>query len=159
FGVGLAAWLFFGTLTELVERVRLFRVPFADSIQRAASLPRATYGMLIAHAGMAFTIAGITATAAWEQESITAMKPGDRARLAGYEFTLAGVRSGVQGPNFTAEQAGIVVSRGGQEIAMLEPAKRFYPVQRQATNETAILTLGFSDLYAALGEGNPQTGW
>ena len=27
---------------------------------RAANLPRATYGMLIAHAGMAFTVAGIT---------------------------------------------------------------------------------------------------
>jgi cytochrome c-type biogenesis protein CcmF len=159
FGMALAAWLFFGTLTELVERVRVFRVPLRESVQRAASLPRATYGMLIAHAGMAFTIAGITATASWEAETITAMKPGDRAQLSGYEFTLVGVRSGLQGPNYTAEQAGIVVSKGGKEIAMLEPAKRFYPVQRQATNETSILTLGFSDIYAALGEGNAQQGW
>ncbi|MCK6450190.1 MAG: heme lyase CcmF/NrfE family subunit [Alphaproteobacteria bacterium] len=159
FGMALAAWLFFGTLTEFVERVRLFRAPFADSIQRAASLPRSTYGMLIAHAGMAFTVAGITATAAWESESITSMKPGDRTQLAGYEFQMVGVRGGLQGPNYTAEQAGIIVSRGGREIAVLEPAKRFYPVQRQATNETAILTLGFSDLYAALGEGSQQNGW
>jgi cytochrome c-type biogenesis protein CcmF len=159
FGMALAAWLFFGTLTEFVDRVRLFRAPIADSVQRATSLPRATYGMLIAHAGMAFTIAGITATASWESESITAMKPGDSTRLGGYEFTLVGVRGGLQGPNYTAEQAGLVVKRGGQEIAMLEPAKRFYPVQRQATNETAILTLAFSDLYAALGEGNAQQGW
>ncbi len=159
FGMALAAWLFFGTLTEFVERVRLFRAPFTDSIQRAASLPRSTYGMLIAHAGMAFTVAGITATSAWESESIVSMKPGDRAQLAGYEFQLVGVRGGLQGPNYTAEQAGIVVSRGGREIAVLEPAKRFYPVQRQATNETAILTLGFSDLYAALGEGSQQNGW
>jgi cytochrome c-type biogenesis protein CcmF len=159
FGLFLAAWLFFGTLTEFAERIRLFRSSLADSIQRAASLPRASYGMLIAHAGMAFTVAGITATAAWESESIQNMKPGDRARLAGYEFTLAGVRQGIQGPNYTAEQAGIVVSRGGQDIAVLEPAKRFYPVQRQATNETAIATIGFTDLYAALGEGNAQSGW
>ena len=159
FGMALAAWLFFGTLTEFVERVRLFRAPFADSVQRAGSLPRATYGMLIAHAGMAFTVAGITATAAWESESITAMKPGDRTQLGGYEFTLIGVRGGLQGPNYTAEQAGIAVSRGGQDVAVLEPAKRFYPVQRQSTNETAILTLGFSDVYAALGEGNQQNGW
>jgi cytochrome c-type biogenesis protein CcmF len=158
-GMFLAAWLFFGTLTEFAERIRLFRGPLADSVQRAAALPRASYGMLIAHAGMAFTIAGITATSAWESEAIQNMKPGDRARLAGYEFTLLGVRQGIQGPNYTAEQAGIVVSRGGRDVATLEPAKRFYPVQRQATNETAIATMGFADLYAALGEGNPRDGW
>jgi cytochrome c-type biogenesis protein CcmF len=158
-GLGLAAWLFFGTLTEFAERTRLFRAPLGDSIQRAASLPRSAYGMLIAHAGMAFTVAGITATAAWESEAIQNMKPGDRARLAGYEFTLVGVRQGIQGPNYTADQAGIVVSRDGRDLAVLEPAKRFYPVQRQGTNETAIATLGFVDLYAALGEGSPQSGW
>ncbi|MCC6467944.1 MAG: heme lyase CcmF/NrfE family subunit [Alphaproteobacteria bacterium] len=158
-GLALAAWLFFGTLTEFAERIRLFRAPLGDSIQRAAGLPRSAYGMLIAHAGMAFTVAGITATAAWESESIQNMKPGDRARLSGYEFTLVGVRQGIQGPNYTAEQAGIVVSRDGRDLTVLEPAKRFYPVQRQATNETAIATLGFTDIYAALGEGNPQAGW
>ena len=159
FGMALAAWLFFGTLTEFVERVKLFRAPFADSVQRAANLPRSTYGMLISHAGMAFTVAGITATASWETEAIRNMKIGDRASLSGYEFTLVGVRSNLQGPNYVYEKAGIVVSRGGKDIAVLEPAKRFYPVQRQATNETAIYTAGFTDLYAALGEGNTQTGW
>ena len=159
FGMALAAWLFFGTLSELAERLRLFRVPLSDSIQRAAILPRAAYGMLIAHAGMAFTVAGVTATSAWETESISSMRPGDRAALAGYEFVLLDVRQDLQGPNYTAEQAGISVLRNGKEIAMLEPAKRFYPVQRQATNETAILTTGFSDVYAALGDGNPQSGW
>jgi cytochrome c-type biogenesis protein CcmF len=159
FGMALAAWLFFGTLSELAERVRLFRVPLGDSVQRAASLPRAAYGMLIAHAGMAFTVAGITATAAWETESISAMRPGDRATLSGYEFTLLGVQRNLRGPNYTAEQATIAVARGGRQLAVLEPAKRFYPVQRQSTNETAILTAGFTDVYAALGEGDPQTGW
>jgi cytochrome c-type biogenesis protein CcmF len=159
FGMALAAWLFFGTATEFAERVRLFRVPLGDSIQRAASLPRAAYGMLIAHAGMAFTVAGITATAAWETESISAMRPGDRATLSGYEFTLLGVQRNLRGPNYTAEQATIAVARGGRQLAVLEPAKRFYPVQRQSTNETAILTAGFTDIYVALGEGDPQTGW
>ncbi|MGQ0674641.1 MAG: heme lyase CcmF/NrfE family subunit [Rhodospirillales bacterium] len=159
FGMALAAWLFFGTASEFAERVRLFRVPLGDSVQRAALLPRAAYGMLIAHAGMAFTVAGVTATAAWESESISAMRPGDRAQLAGYEFTLLGVRQDLQGPNYTAEQASIAVARGGKPVAVLEPAKRFYPVQRQATNETAILTQGFSDIYAALGDGDQRNGW
>jgi cytochrome c-type biogenesis protein CcmF len=159
FGMALAAWLFFGALSEFAERVRLFRAPLSDSIQRATLLPRAAYGMMIAHAGMAFTVAGITATAAWESELIQAMRPGDRARLSGYEFTLLGVRQNLQGPNYMAEQAQIAVARGGKQLAVIEPAKRFYPVQRQATNETAILTLGFTDLYAALGEGSPESGW
>jgi len=157
--MALAAWLFFGSLTEIAERVRLFRAPLGDSIQRAAGLPRAAYGMLLAHVGMAFTVAGITATAAWESEAIQNMKINDRAQLGGYEFTLIGVRGNLQGPNYTYEKAGLLVTRGGREVTVLEPAKRFYPVQRQATNETAIYTAGFTDLYAALGEGNAQTGW
>jgi len=32
------------------------------------------------------------------------------------------------------------------DVAVLEPAKRFYPVQRQATNETATAMLGFTDI-------------
>ncbi len=158
-GMALAAWLFFGTASEFAERVRLFRVPLGDSVQRTTLLPRAAYGMLIAHAGMAFTVAGITATASWESEHIAAMRPGDRAVLSGYEFTLLGVQQNLQGPNYVAEQASLAVTRGGKQIAVIEPAKRFYPVQRQATNESAILTVGFTDIYAALGDGSPQTGW
>ncbi|HET8996293.1 MAG TPA: heme lyase CcmF/NrfE family subunit, partial [Acetobacteraceae bacterium] len=52
-GLGLAAWLATAVVVEWAERVKLFRAPLHDSWKRAIHLPRATYGMSIAHFGLA----------------------------------------------------------------------------------------------------------
>src|SRR3954471_24116815 len=58
-GLALAAWLFAATVTELAERVRLWSEP-GGALWRALHLPRAAWGMTLAHGGMAIVIAGIT---------------------------------------------------------------------------------------------------
>ncbi len=58
-GIGLAAWLFAGSLVEWAERVKLFRLPLAQSWNRARHLPRSAYGMTMAHCGVALVLAGI----------------------------------------------------------------------------------------------------
>jgi cytochrome c-type biogenesis protein CcmF len=58
-GLGLAAWTAMGVLIEWADRIRLFRLPLADSLQRAIHLPRAAHGMSLAHLGIAITAAGI----------------------------------------------------------------------------------------------------
>src|SRR6266851_2717351 len=82
-GLALAAWLFAATLTELAERVRLFAEPHG-ALRRALSLPRATWGMTLAHGGMAVVIAGITGSTAWTEERIVSGRPGDNFAIAGY---------------------------------------------------------------------------
>ena len=49
----LAIWLLMATLKEWAMRIRLFDVPFADAMRRARNLPRAAYGMTLAHSGLA----------------------------------------------------------------------------------------------------------
>src|SRR5882762_1376749 len=51
----------FGTALEYGERIKLFRAPLRDSWQRASALPRAAYGMTMAHLGVAVLVAGVTA--------------------------------------------------------------------------------------------------
>ena len=70
FGLGLAAWLFVGALVELSERIKLLRVPGGESLRLARNLPRAAYGMTIAHIGVAIAVAGVTASSAWQSEAI-----------------------------------------------------------------------------------------
>jgi len=41
----------------------------------------------------------------------------------------------------------------------LQPERRLFAVQRRQVAETAIQTNGLRDLYATLGEGDPNTGW
>jgi cytochrome c-type biogenesis protein CcmF len=156
-GLGLAAWMFVGALVEWSDRVRLFRGGLGESWRRARNLPRASYGMTIAHMGLAVTIAGIAASA-FQTERIVVMRPGDDLPLAGYVLHLDGVDK-VQGPNFTAEEASITVHRGDDVIGIMHPEKRFFPVQQMSTNKTSIHTNFLADLYVALGDANGKGGW
>ncbi|GAB4136607.1 MAG: heme lyase CcmF/NrfE family subunit [Sphingomonadales bacterium] len=151
FGIGLAAWLVVGALIEWAERIRLFKAPLAVAMDRARGLPRASYGMMLAHLGLGVAVAAMVALTAWKQELILDMRPGDRTALAGYALEYQGTRT-VDGPNYRAEQAVIAILRDGQPAASLTPERRFYPVQAMTTTEAAIRTSVAGDLYAVIGE-------
>ena len=158
-GIALAAWAFFGSLAEFAERIRLFRVPVKDSWNRAAHLPRSAWGMTIAHACLGISIAGMTATSAWQSEVIQAMKPGETAIVGSYSVSFDSIGE-VQGQNFRAEQGVFTVTRNGAHIATLTPQRRSYPVTRMTTTEAAIHTTWLSDVYVALGDPTQNgTAW
>jgi cytochrome c-type biogenesis protein CcmF len=156
-GLGLAAWLFVAVLTELAERVRLFRVPLADSIRRGLHLPRATYGMTFAHLGLAVSVAGFSASA-FDKEAIEVVKVGGGLDIAGYHVALEAMNR-VQGPNYVADDATVRITRDGALVAVVHPERRFFPLQQQTTGETAIRTNLMADLYLALGDADDAGNW
>jgi len=156
-GLGLAMWVFAGSAVEWAERVKLGRAALAESWRRARHLPRASHGMTLAHMGLAVTVAGIAASA-WQVERIEIMRPGEDLPLAGYTLRLDGVAK-VAGPNFTADRATITVLHDGQRVAVMQPEKRFFPVQQMPTSLTAIHTTLLADLYLALGDADGKGGW
>jgi cytochrome c-type biogenesis protein CcmF len=147
---GAAAWLIFGALADVVERTRLFRLPFAASLQRLRSLPRGSFGTTLAHAGLGVTIAGI-AGMSLAQESIVLLKPGETAHVGAYDFRLVEMHD-ADGPNYSARVATIDISRDGVPIVTLAPERRSFPVQRINTTEAKIATNFLRDLYVVLGE-------
>ncbi len=149
-GFGGGVWLILGAFADIVERVRLFRLPLAASLARLAGIPRATFGAALAHAGMGITVIGIAGMAV-AGHRIVAASPGETFELSGYHWTLMDLRD-APGPNYSARLADIRVARDGRTIAMLSPARRSYPLQRTTTTETAISTNLARDLYAVLGE-------
>ncbi len=156
-GLGLAAWLFAGTLIELFRRI-MPTGGLADAgaakgvLRRAAGLPRAAWGMTLAHAGLAVAIAGMTASAVWKEERIQVMRPGDEVRIAGYTVALSAVEQ-VPGPNYDALRGLFAVGRPGQPpFTTLAAEKRFYSVENQDTTEAAIRSTVWGDLYAVIGE-------
>ncbi len=158
FGVALAAWVFAASILEWAGRIKLLRVPLADSLRRAAKLPRSAYGMTLAHAGLAVAIAGMTASTAWKTEEILVMRPGDSVLVAGTSYLFEGVERS-QGPNYRSDTATITVTRDGRRITRLRPEKRLYPVQNMPTTEAAIHTTALADLYVALGDPDGKGGW
>ena len=149
--MGIAVWLLFGTLVEWAERIKLFRAPLGDSWARALRLPRSSYGMTVAHLGMAVALMGMVSSTAWKEEAILVMGPGDSVEVAGMTYRFDGIERS-QGPNYFTEKGQFTVLREGKAPIMLYPEKRVYPVKSMTTTEAAIQTNGMRDLYVVLGD-------
>jgi cytochrome c-type biogenesis protein CcmF len=112
----------------------------------------------MAHGGLGIVVAGIVASSAWKVEAVRAMRPGDGLDLAGYHFAFERVRE-MQGPNYRATRAEFRVTRDGATVALMEPEKRFYLVERSQTTEAAIHTTWMADLYLTIGDRAPDGTW
>ncbi|MCO6418207.1 heme lyase CcmF/NrfE family subunit [Siccirubricoccus sp. KC 17139] len=148
-GFAAALWLIAGAAADIADRLALFSRPRA-AWSRARGLPRAAWGAALGHAGLGVTILGL-AGMGLATDRLAALKPGEAAALAGYEFRLEGVRD-VQGPNWTARRATVQVTRDGAPVVVLEPDRRTFPVARMTTTEATIHTTWLADLYVVLGE-------
>jgi cytochrome c-type biogenesis protein CcmF len=150
-GIGLAVFVIIGALSDLAERIGLFRTPLGTALRRAGGLPRSSWGTVFAHAGVGVALIGIVCETTWNSEYIRSMKPGDLARIAGYQLKLDGVSSR-QGPNFREMIAQFSVSLDGQPLDTMTPSKRSFATRGSTTTEAALLTRGASQLYISLGE-------
>ena len=157
-GLAIAAWLLTSTIVEFAERVRLFGDPLGGVLRRAWRLPRATWGMSFAHAGMAVTIAGITGSTFWTAENIVSGKPGEAFPIAGYTIALDAVNE-VKGPDYTATRADMRLLKDGRLITEMHPEKRFFPVENGNQTDVAIRTNLLADVYAVIGDPDGKGGY
>jgi cytochrome c-type biogenesis protein CcmF len=157
-GMGLATWLLLGTLIDFTDRIRLFRLPPGQSLRRALALPRSTWGMTLAHAGVAVVIAGMTASSAWKVEAVQNQTIGQTIAVGSYDFTLTRVDN-VRGPNYTASRATFVVTRDGQPFATLHPEKRMFIMPPSPATNAAIEGTWLGDIYAVLGDPAGEGQW
>jgi cytochrome c-type biogenesis protein CcmF len=157
FGILLAAWVAASGVVQLYEKIGN-AANGASAWARLRNTPRATYGMLLAHFGVAVFVTGVTLVKGYDSERDVRMEPGDVVELGGYTFRLDGVRD-VQGPNYVAARAQIQVTRSGRPVTTLYPEKRIYTVQNMPMTEAAI-DPGFTrDLYVSLGDSVSATAW
>ncbi len=150
-GIGLGVWLIAGAISEIAFRIKLLRAPAEESWRRLCNLPRSAFGTAIAHAGVGVMVLGIIGTTAWRHEEILAMKPGEKADVAGYTLEFGGVAPG-RGPNYTEVIGVFKVTRAGVETVTLHPSKRLYTAPPQPTSEAGILASWGGDLYTVLGD-------
>ncbi len=158
FGLGIAAWLIFGSLMIFATRMRLFKVSGARSWQLLRSTPRAITGMVFAHIGVGMLVAGVASVSAWEQERILAMPKGDSIEIAGLSVTLDDISLQV-GANYRAERGLFTVRKDGEIIATMSSERRFYPVSQRVTTEAGISPRLFGNIYIAIGEEAPRGKW
>ena len=149
--IGLALFVILGALSDIVERIGLFRMPFSTAIRRAGGLPRSAWGTMFAHAGVGVALIGIVCETTWNTEFIRSMRIGDVANVAGYSLKLEGLTPR-QGPNYREMTAQFSVSTDGRLLDPMTPSKRSFTTRGATTTEAALLTRGGSQLYISLGE-------
>ncbi|KQN05691.1 MULTISPECIES: heme lyase CcmF/NrfE family subunit [Sphingomonas] len=119
--------------------------------------PLFTYGMVIAHLGIAVSLAGMASDSAFTKETLVAVRTGEPARVGPYTVTLDGI-SPVIGENWSALEARLTATRGSS-ASILRPQLRFFANPPTSTNESAILTVLDGQLYTVLGQPDGQGRW
>ncbi|QDO97743.1 heme lyase CcmF/NrfE family subunit [Ferrovibrio terrae] len=157
-GLGLTAWLGIGTLCELSLRLKLFAAPVSETLSRARHLPRAAWGMTVAHLGVALLVMGITVSETWQVEVQQVMKPGETVQVGPVQYRFLGVAP-YKGPNYTAQRGRFEILEDGRVVHELRPAQRRYQQPPMETTEAAIRPSLLGDLYAVVGEGDAGRGW
>jgi cytochrome c-type biogenesis protein CcmF len=150
-GLLLGFWVVFGSVAELIERSKLGRIRFADSLRRLRGLPRSIWSTAIGHFGLGITVLGIVSVSAWESEVVTTLDPGQQTQIAGYTITFDRFAE-VPGPNYMADTGYFTVTSKSGDTSKLAAERRYYVGQGSPTTEAAINSYGFSQLYVQLGE-------
>ena len=157
-GMALAAWVLVGTLWDLAERLKLFRQPLGLSWRRAKGLPRAVWGMVLAHGGVGLVIIAMTGSSAWKHEAIQNQQVNQTVTVGGWDMTLRSVEQ-AKGPNYTATRATIQLAQDGKEVAVLSPEKRQFVMPPRPATSAAIRSSLLGDVYAVVGDQAGPDSW
>lgn len=142
-----SGWIVSGVVRDIFRRLRN-QPSWWIGIKRVHGM---TWGMHIAHLGLAMSICGVALTSQLSHEKEVKLTLGSVVHVGGYRFRFDDVRE-VAGPNYLADQAKVKVWKGSKQIAVMYPDKRRYLVRGNIMTEVAI-DPGFTrDLYVALGE-------
>ncbi|MBV9570452.1 MAG: heme lyase CcmF/NrfE family subunit [Alphaproteobacteria bacterium] len=151
-GIALGVFLIAGAAAVLVRRYRF--TSGGDWRRFARSTPLATYGFVLAHAGLGVTALGITAVSAFQTEKVLNMRAGQSVDLAGQEVRLESVLP-MHGPNYQAMEARFKVgSRSGERTLISQ--RRFYPVSGTQTTDAGIGVGILGNTYVSVGDQNPD---
>ena len=119
--------------------------------------PLATWGMVVAHLGIAVALAGMGMNGAFTSERLAVIKPGEKLMVGPWTVLLKDVTP-TAGKNWTALEADLRASRGSG-VEILKPETRYFSDPPTETNEAAIETFWNGQLYTVVGKPDPFGGW
>ena len=139
-GFGLGFWLVFSALIDPINRFR-----------RKISMTPAICGMMLAHLSVGIFVISITSVESYTRERDLALAVGESGKVGEYDYRLLSLDT-FEGPNYDGLRGQVSVSQEGKKIALLQPEKRNYWVQRSVLTEAGIKTELSRDIFVALGE-------
>jgi cytochrome c-type biogenesis protein CcmF len=123
-----------------------------------AAVPRAVWGMTLAHIGLGLWALGVSGVISFGDEKDVRLARGAETELGGYSFRFEQAGE-TAGPNYTAQQGTVTVERDNKLVATLYPQKRLYPSQGTVLTQSSIDAGLLRDLYVSLGQGYDDGSW
>jgi cytochrome c-type biogenesis protein CcmF len=120
--------------------------------------PLFTWGMVVAHLGIAVALAGMASEAAFTREKLVAARVGDVVAVGPYSLRFDSVDP-VAGPNWTAVEAKLTARRGDGSPFVLLPQARMFSTPPTETSEAAIATRLDGQLYTVIGKPDGTGRW
>ena len=153
-GALLGTWAIFAAAQDVWRRMRAK----PDWRSGMVAVPRAVWGMTLAHIGLGIWALGVSGVISFGDERDVRLARGAETELGGYNFRFQ--EAGEQaGPNYTAQQGTVLVEHSGKLVATLHPQKRLYPSQGAVLTESSIDAALMRDLYVSLGESYDDGSW
>jgi cytochrome c-type biogenesis protein CcmF len=152
--VFLGSWIFTALIADVWHKLR-------NSSNRLSGLKKLSlsyHGMIIAHAGIAVTLLGVTLTSIYNEQRDVRMAVNESLAVDDFVFVLQEVRK-IEGPNYIADEAVISVTENGKPIPDMRPQKRRYLAGGNVMTEVALEVGFFRDLYVAMGEPLNDGAW
>jgi len=118
---------------------------FAHAVVELTHRNTRRYGGYVVHMGIVLMFVGFTG-AAFNQNRIDEMKPGDSVRLGQYQLTVKATNEG-ENENYLWQKASVAVNKNGKFLGVLQPESRVYKASRQPTHEVAVRPRLNEDLY------------
>jgi cytochrome c-type biogenesis protein CcmF len=106
------------------------------------------YGGYIVHLGIVFAMIGI-AGAAFNEEVLTNVRPGDSAELGEYRFDYLGAGT-IEQQHYGGARARVALYRGETPLATMTPEKRMYWLEGQPSSIPSIYSTLREDVYLIL---------
>jgi cytochrome c-type biogenesis protein CcmF len=153
---GLAIFVIFGALIEVVLRARGPGLAPAVAFKRALGLPLSFYGGALAHAGVGVTLLGLSGLG-FGAETIATLHKGVPQQVGPYAITLDWVGERV-GPNYKEAATSMTVRSGDKVVAEIEPARRQFAARQMTTTQAGLATLNFGQVYVAIADPTPDGG-
>ena len=156
--LGASFWVVTMSLEDLWQKLDRGSSKPGSRLTNMTKLPGSYWGMQVAHIGIAVCALGVGLSSVYDVQKDVRMVPGDRAEVAGYEFTFDSLDF-VQGPNYGASRGQISAYKNDRLVAVLHPEKRKYEARNQVMTEAALDAGLTRDLYVSLGEPLKGDAW
>lgn len=153
--ITLAVALFVSILESYGKRIKLFSLPFLESMALAKNVSKTYYAMMISHIGIAVLVLGIAIAANWQEENESYMRIGESISINKYRINLVNAEF-IKGKNFSAVKGSFIIQNLSNKL--LTPENRFYSIEKQKKIKSDIYHHPLFDIYITIGDIDKDKG-